>query len=88
MIYWLSTRFTLASHVQSKEQSFYTGSAWHEENSKSEFVIEISLFIRLNLTEHMEMPYQRCTMVLAVVTSANTLQSKIDHPEKYEITLH
>jgi hypothetical protein len=51
-------------------------------------VIEISLFIRLNLTERMEIPYQRCTMVLAVVTSANTLQSKIDHPEKYETTLH
>ena len=36
----------------------------------------------------MEILYQRRTMVPAVVTSANTLQSKIDHPEKYEITLH
>ena len=51
-------------------------------------MIEIGLFIRLNLTERMEILYQRCTMVPAVVTSANTLQSKIDHPEKYEITLH
>ena len=50
-------------------------------------MIEIGLIIRLNLTERMEIPSQRCTMVPAVVTSANTLQSKIDHPEKYEITL-
>jgi len=50
----------------------------------SEFVIEIALFIGLYLTERMEILYQRCTMVPAVVTSANTLQSKIDHPEKYE----
>jgi hypothetical protein len=27
IIDWFSTRFTLASHVQSKDQSFYTGSA-------------------------------------------------------------
>ena len=80
MIDWLS-RFTLASHVQSKDQSFYTGSAQHEENSKSEFVIEIGLFARLNLTGRME-------LVPADVTSTNTLQSKIDHPGKYEITLH
>jgi len=27
-------------------------------------------------------------MVPDVVTSANTLRCKLDHPEKYEITLH
>jgi len=36
----------------------------------------------------MEILYQRRTMVPAMVTSANTLQSKIDHAEKYEITPH
>jgi autonomous glycyl radical cofactor GrcA len=51
-------------------------------------VIEIGLFIRLNLTERMEILYQLRTMVPGVVTSANTLQSTIDHPEKYEKMLH
>ena len=44
-------------------------------------MIEIGLFARLNLTGRME-------LVPADVTSTNTLQSKIDHPGKYEITLH
>jgi autonomous glycyl radical cofactor GrcA len=36
----------------------------------------------------MEILYQLRTMVPGVVTSANTLQSTIDHPEKYEKMLY
>jgi hypothetical protein len=46
-------------YVQFKDQSFYNGSALHEEKSKSEFVIEKGLFNRLNFTEGMEIPSQR-----------------------------